>query len=229
MRWKHPERGYISPVEFIPIAESSSLIGDLGLWVLKASCLWMKSEMDRGSPAWDIAVNVSAAQLWQGTFETDVERILNETGLPASRLTLELTESAFEKEGEGRVRRALEKLRKLGVRVALDDFGTGYSSLGYLNQLPFTKLKIDRVFVDGVDKSPSKRKLLAGIVALGRGLDYVTIAEGAETPGEVEVLRQLGCDLVQGYVFARPVHTHEAADTVARIEREIALDTSVAA
>jgi diguanylate cyclase (GGDEF)-like protein/PAS domain S-box-containing protein len=229
MRWKHPERGFISPAEFIPIAESSSLIGDLGLWVLKASCLWMKSEMDRGSPAWDIAVNVSAAQLWQGTFETDVERILNETGLPASRLTLELTESAFEKEGESRVRRALEKLRRLGVRVALDDFGTGYSSLGYLNQLPFTKLKIDRVFVDGVDKSPSKRKLLAGIVALGRGLDYVTIAEGAETPGEVEVLRQLGCDLVQGYVFARPVQTLEAADTVARIEREIAQDTNVAA
>lgn len=229
MRWKHHERGYISPAEFIPIAESSSLIGDLGLWVLRASCMWMKSEIDRGSPAWDVAVNVSAAQLWQGNFEADVERVLLETGLPASRLTLELTESAFEKEGEARVRRALEKLQKLGVKVALDDFGTGYSSLGYLNQLPFTKLKIDRIFVDDVDNDPSKRKLLAGIVALGRGLNYITIAEGAETPGEVEVLRQLGCDLVQGFVFSRPVQTHEAAESVYTIESEIALKTGVAA
>lgn len=210
MRWSHPDRGYVPPSEFIPIAESSSLICDIGLWIMRESTRQAKRWLDEGEDAREIAVNVSAAQIWQTDFERDVASVLKETGLPAHLLCLELTESLFADHSEGRVRRALAGLKALGVTLALDDFGTGYSSLGYLTQLPFDKLKIDRVFVDGIVGSSRKRKLLEGIVALGRGLGMTVIAEGAELPEEVEILRGFGCERVQGYVFARPVVAAEA-------------------
>lgn len=210
MRWKHPERGYVPPNEFIPIAESSSLICDIGLWILRESVSQARTWLDEGEPDRELAVNVSAAQIWQTELEADVARVLEETGLPAHLLCLELTESLFADHAEGRVRHALNQLKRLGVTLALDDFGTGYSSLGYLTQLPFDKLKIDRCFVDGIVGSSRKRKLLEGIVALGRGLGMTVIAEGAELPEEVEILKGIGCDRVQGYVFARPSLADEA-------------------
>jgi diguanylate cyclase (GGDEF)-like protein/PAS domain S-box-containing protein len=218
LRWKHPERGYVPPAEFIPIAESSALITDLGLWVLRESCRQMRAWLDAGHPERDVAVNVSAAQLWQGEFEADVRRVLAETRLPPHLLTLEVTESLFVREGEGRVSRILSNLRGLGVTLALDDFGTGYSSLGYLNQLPFQKLKIDRVFVSGVDAIEQRQRLLRGIIELGRGLGMTLIAEGAERPEEVEVLRRFGCDGIQGYIFARPAPAAEVMRVSAGIE-----------
>lgn len=218
LRWKHPTRGYVPPSEFVPIAESSTLIHDLGVWVLRQGCAQMKAWLDAGHPKRTMAINVSAAQLWHTEFEDEVARALALTGLPPECLVLELTESVFVADGLSRVRIALDRLKTLGVRLALDDFGTGYSSLGYLNQLPFEKLKIDRCFVRGIEHDAHKRKLLKGVVALGQGLGMVTVAEGAEDEGEVAALQSIGCNQVQGYVFSRPVPAGEAIAAAERIE-----------
>ncbi|MDP3546804.1 MAG: EAL domain-containing protein, partial [Phreatobacter sp.] len=132
----------------------------------------------------------------------------------------ELTESLFVDQSEHRISRTLTALSALGVRLALDDFGSGYASLGYLTRLPFDRLKVDRSFVDGIATRPDKRKLLGGIIALSRGLGMTVIAEGAERPAEVDVLADLGCDIVQGYVFSRPVVPDVAPVVAASIERE---------
>ncbi len=204
MRWTHPTLGRISPAEFIPIAESSQLICDIGLWILRQAAAQAKAWLDAGETPREIAVNVSAAQIWHTDFVYDVLRVLEDTGLPPHLLCLELTESLLADHAEGRVRGVLTELKGLGVTLALDDFGTDYSSLGYLTQLPFDKLKIDRIFIDGIADSERARKLLQGIIALGRGLNMTIVAEGAEKPDEVKILRGFNCDIVQGFVFARP-------------------------
>jgi len=219
LRWTHPERGPISPTEFIPIAESSGLIVDLGLWVLREACRQGRAWLDAGLPPRSVSVNVSPAQVWSMDFETAVSAVLAETGLPAELLCLELTESLFVDHTEQRISRTLTALSGLGVRLALDDFGSGYSSLGYLTRLPFDRLKVDRAFVDGVSTAPEKRKLLGGIIALSRGLGMKVVAEGAELPAEVDVLGELDCDLVQGFVFSPPVVPDEALLVAASIER----------
>ncbi len=210
MRWTHPTLGNVSPSEFIPIAESSHLICDLGLWILRQAAIQAKVWLDAGEPAREIAINVSAAQIWRTDFVRDVAKILRETGLPPHLLCVELTESLLADHAEGRVRRVLTELKGLGLTLALDDFGTDYSSLGYLTQLPFDKIKIDRIFVDGIAKSERARKLLEGMIALCRGLGMTIVAEGAETREELAILRQFRCDIVQGYVFARPTAAKEA-------------------
>ena len=220
LRWHHPERGPVPPSEFIPVAESCGLIVDLGLWVLRESCRQGRAWLDAGLPARTVSVNVSPAQFWNMDFETAVSAVLAETGLPPALLCLELTESLFVDQSEHRISRTLTALSALGVRLALDDFGSGYSSLGYLTRLPFDRLKVDRSFVDGIATRPDKRKLLGGIIALSRGLGMTVIAEGAERPAEVDVLAQLGCDIVQGYVFSRPVVPDVAPVVAASIERE---------
>jgi diguanylate cyclase (GGDEF)-like protein len=218
MRWNHPTLGNIPPAEFIPIAESSQLICDLGLWILRQAALQAKAWLDAGEPAREIAVNVSAAQIWHTDFARDVAEVLKETGLRPHLLCLELTESLLADDAEGRVRSVLTALKSLGVRLALDDFGTGYSSLGYLTQLPFDTIKIDRIFVDGIANSECARKLLEGMIALGRGLGMTIVAEGAETAEEVAILGQFRCDLVQGYIFARPATAEDALKSVWTLE-----------
>ena len=210
MRWKHPVRGYVSPSEFIPIAESSSLIMDIGIWIMRESARTAKAWLDEGHPPYEVSVNLSAAQIWQTNVEEDIAAVLKETGLPARLLCVELTESLLVDHSDGRVRRALARLKSLGVKLALDDFGTGYSSLGYLTQLPFDKLKIDRVFVAGAAHSKKMQHVLKGIVALGHGLGMTVVAEGVEHGDDLDVLRQLGCDQVQGYIFARPAPAERA-------------------
>ncbi|HEY0328514.1 MAG TPA: EAL domain-containing protein [Rhodopseudomonas sp.] len=204
MRWSHPTLGLIPPAEFIPIAESSHLICDLGLWIMREAAGQAKAWLDAGEPPREMAVNVSAAQIWHTDFVSDVVRVLEETGLPAHLLCLELTESLLADHAEGRVRNVLTELKRLGVTLSLDDFGTGYSSLGYLTQLPFDKLKIDRIFIDGIGGSERSRNLLQGIIALGRGLGMTLVMEGVERADEVEILRRFNCDMVQGFFFARP-------------------------
>jgi diguanylate cyclase (GGDEF)-like protein/PAS domain S-box-containing protein len=220
LRWTHPERGPISPAEFIPIAESSGLIVDLGLWVLREACRQGRAWLDAGLPPRSVSVNVSPAQIWSTDFETAVSAVLAETGFPAELLCLELTESLFVDHTEQRTSHTLMALSALGVRLALDDFGSGYSSLGYLTRLPFDRLKVDRAFVDGISSAPEKRKLLGGIIALSRGLGMTVVAEGAELPAEVDVLGELDCDLVQGFVFSPPVAADKAPRVAACIERE---------
>ena len=218
IRWSHPVRGNISPGVFIPIAESSHLICDLGYWILRQAALQAKKWLDEGVPAPAIAVNVSAAQIWNSDLVSDVSDVLAETGLPPQFLCLELTESLLVDQNENRVRSVLKSLKQLGVSLALDDFGTGFSSLGYLTQLPFDKLKIDRVFIDGAPDSSRATELLRGIIALGRGLGMTTIAEGAEKQQEIALLQELGCDQVQGFVYARPVPADEAIAFALRLD-----------
>jgi EAL domain-containing protein (putative c-di-GMP-specific phosphodiesterase class I) len=220
LRWSHPERGPISPVEFIPIAESSGLIVDLGRWVLEEACRQGRAWLDAGLPPRTMSVNVSPAQLWNQDFATVVAAVLAETGFPAELLCLELTESLFVDHTEQQISRTLTALSGLGVRLALDDFGSGYSSLGYLTRLPFDRLKVDRAFVDGISTAPEKRKLLGGIIALSRGLGMTVVAEGAELAAEVDVLGALDCDLVQGFVFSRPVVPDDVPLVAASIERD---------
>jgi len=218
IRWNHPVYGNVPPTVFIPIAESSHLICDLGNWVLRQAVLQAKRWLDAGAPTPAVAVNVSAAQIWNSDLVSDVSSVLAETGLPPHLLCLELTESLLMDQNESRVRNVLKCLKEFGVSLALDDFGTGYSSLGYLTQLPFDKLKIDRVFINGVNNSERSTELLRGIIALGRGLRMTTIAEGAETQEEVAVLRELGCDQVQGFYFAKPVPAEEALACTLRLD-----------
>lgn len=223
LRWTHPERGPISPAEFIPIAESSGLIVDLGLWVLREACRQGRAWLDAGLPRRSVSVNVSPAQIWNVDFETAVAAALAETGFPAELLCLELTESLFVDHTEQRISRTLTALSGLGARLALDDFGSGYSSLGYLTRLPFDWLKVDRAFVDGISTAPEKRKLLGGIIALSHGLGMTVVAEGAELAAELDVLGGLDCDVVQGFVFSPPIAADQAPLVAAGIEREARL------
>jgi diguanylate cyclase (GGDEF)-like protein len=210
MRWRHPVRGLVPPAEFIPIAEGSSLICDIGHWMMLESARMAKRWIDQGRAPYEVAVNLSASQVWQCDIVRNVTAILEETGLPPHLLCVELTESMLADHSEGRVRRTLAALKALGVKLALDDFGTGYSSLGYLVQLSFDKLKIDRLFIDGAARSEKMQHVLKGIIALGHGLGMTVVAEGVEQPDDLVLLRLLGCDQVQGYIFARPQPETEA-------------------
>ena len=205
LRWSHPIHGEVSPAKFIPIAESNGLICDLGHWILRESCRQAKAWIDAGMDVRKMSVNVSMAQIKQARFELEVEQVLLETRLAPSVLCLEITESLFADTSLVRVQTVLESLKGVGVKLAIDDFGTGYSSLSYLNGLPFDELKIDRAFVSGIGSNASKHRLLKGMIELSHALDLSVIAEGAETQEEVTVLRAMGAEHVQGYVYSRPV------------------------
>jgi diguanylate cyclase len=223
-RWHHPERGAISPAEFIAIAEHCGLIADLGAHVLRRACAEGKAW-----PGITIAVNVSPLQFRQSEFVFTVERILAETGLEPARLELELTESMLIGNLES-AEAAMRKLKALGVRLALDDFGTGYSSLQYLRRLPFDRLKIDRSFVLGLEKTADSAAIVHAIVSLGRGLGMKVTAEGVETAEQHLFLRAAGVHCMQGYRFGRPGSTDEIARRVANpgVYRSIETDAAAA-
>ncbi len=208
-RWPHPTRGVISPAEFIPIAEHSGLIIELGNYVLRRACIDGKSW-----PGLTVAVNVSPLQFRQIDFVSVVERILGETGFEPTRLELELTESTLIGNVES-AEAAMIRLKSLGVRLALDDFGTGYSSLQYLRRFPFDKLKIDRSFVLSIEKAADAAAIVHAVVSLGRGLGMKVTAEGVETADQHLFLRAAGVHFMQGYRFGRPM---TAADIAARLE-----------
>jgi diguanylate cyclase (GGDEF)-like protein/PAS domain S-box-containing protein len=219
-RWNHPTRGSIPPSKFIPIAESSRLIADLGLWMVRAVCRQGRAWLDAGGAPLEMAVNLSVAQLWHRDVESDIANALEESGFPPELLCVELTESVFSKEALPRIRRLLSSLKRMGVKIALDDFGTGYSSLSYLNDLSFDKLKIDRSFVSNCDQNPDKLRLLQGIIGLGKGLGLSLVVEGVETQAELQVVSDLGCEYVQGFFFAKPKAFHEACLDAAQVEAE---------
>lgn len=224
MRWKHPERGYVPPSQFVPIAESSRLISDLGSWIVGDVCRQGKEWLDAGGAPLPLSVNVSVAQLWHTDVATEVRNALEETGFPAELLLVELTESVFSDEAMPRIQHLFDELRSDGVRIALDDFGTGYSSLSYLNALNFDKLKIDRSFVAGCDANAEKRRLLQGIVGLAKGLGMSLVVEGVENEKELQMVCDLGCDVVQGFLFARPKPFHEACLDAVQVEADYGLN-----
>jgi EAL domain-containing protein (putative c-di-GMP-specific phosphodiesterase class I) len=203
-RWKDPTRGLIPPDQFIPVAEESGLIIQIGEWVLRAACSQARDWVSAEGVPLRVAVNVSARQLTDVLFTEKVERTLSEVGLRADRLELEITESTLLHHPEAAIA-AIQRLRSMGVRISIDDFGTGYSSLSALRQLPVSTLKIDRSFVRDVAEDPAGAKITMAAVALGRALGLETVAEGVETPEQLAFLRSCGCDLVQGFLFSRPL------------------------
>lgn len=219
MRWQHPDKGWISPAAFIPVAESSHLIGDIGEFALKDACEQAAKWAEHGQ-RFEVAVNVSAAQLWHGDLEPVVDKALQSSNLPPEQLCIELTESVFVGESVERIEAILRRLKARGIKLALDDFGTGYSSLGYLNNLPFDKLKIDRCFVSGADVFKERFQLLEGIVSLARGLNMEVVAEGIETQAELEIVRSLGVDGIQGFYFGKAEPPSAAMETADRLAQE---------
>jgi EAL domain-containing protein (putative c-di-GMP-specific phosphodiesterase class I) len=205
------ELGPIPPSEFIPAAEQAGLISGIGGWALEEAC--------RTAAQWPphlvVAVNLSPAQFLDGTLLGSIRQALDRHGLPAYRLEVEITEGSLMKDSE-LVLGQLRVLRELGVGVALDDFGTGYSSLGYLWRFPFSKLKIDRSFVGALDETASAKGILRSIVKLGHGLGMAVTAEGIETARQLACLRELGCDLAQGYHLGKPAATRELAAIMMR-------------
>ena len=206
LRWHNPQFGNVSPVKFIPLAEEARLIGPIGEWVLRTAC----HEAARWQGDTRVAVNVSPDQLGNPQFVTIVAQALAQSGLPAERLELEVTESVFMHEGLGATK-VLERVLDLGVRLSLDDFGTGYSSLGYLSRTRFSSIKIDRSFVQSASKGVREAiAIIRAVVALAKSLGMATTAEGVETEAEHRMVEELGCTKVQGYYFGRPLPVDEA-------------------
>lgn len=208
VRWRHPERGLVSPMEFIPLAEETGLIEPLGKWVLEQSCRQLSVWRTSGTGVPLLAVNVSAMQLREGTLAEQVGGLLTQYGLPGDVLEIELTESAVMSDPIHAIE-SMHALRKLGVKIAIDDFGTGYSSLSYLKRLPIDTLKIDRSFVMEADSSEDGAVICNSIIGLGKSLRLDVVAEGIETAAQLSYLKQQGCMLGQGYYFSRPLPLEE--------------------
>ena len=204
LRWNHPDLGLVPPADFIPIAEDTGLIVSIGEWVLRSACSRHREWRKRGLGDMRMMVNISARQFRDPAFFDMVVRVLAETGMPAHQLTLELTESML-MDGIQHSIELLDRLHAFDVRLALDDFGTGYSSLAYLKRFPISELKIDRLFVRGIDRSARDVELVGAVIALGHSLDLLVIAEGVESLAHFKVLREYGCDLMQGFHFSRPL------------------------
>jgi EAL domain-containing protein (putative c-di-GMP-specific phosphodiesterase class I) len=213
LRWRHPQRGMVPPVQFIPLAEETGLIVPIGDWVLHAAC--------KAAAAWPVpvrvAVNVSPLQFKGGDVSGSVASALALSGLPPRRLELEITESALLTDSAATLD-ILRGLRAQGVRISMDDFGTGFSSLSYLRSFPFDKIKIDQSFVRDLETSSDSAAIVGAIVGLGRSLGMRVTAEGVETEGQLAHLRAAGCDEVQGYLFSRPRPGDEVAGIIERID-----------
>jgi diguanylate cyclase len=201
-RWEHPDRGLVGPDRFIPVAERSGLIGQLGNWVLRTATAQAAGWLRRGTPI-RVAVNVSGRQLSGGDLVGDVQAALSAACVPANLLELEVTETAVVA-NIVEAGRTLRTLKELGVRIAIDDFGTGYSSLAYLAELPVTTVKIDKSFVDRLATTIDGASLVDGVVRLAHSLGLTVVAEGVEGVEQDRILRHLACDAAQGYLYARP-------------------------
>ena len=219
-RWRHPTFGAVPPDRFIAIAEESRLIIDLGERVLAEAC--------RQAAAWPsplpVAVNLAPAQVADPDLVDRITKLLSTSGLAGERLELEITERTL-LDGSASTLATLARLKKLGVRLAMDDFGTGYSSLGYLSRFPFDKIKIDRSFVHGVtDPDGSDRAIVRAVVALGRSLGMVSLAEGVETDAQLQALRAEGCRQVQGFLTGRPMPAAAVAPFLAAADGPLRTD-----
>ncbi|MDE2241445.1 MAG: EAL domain-containing protein [Bradyrhizobium sp.] len=204
VRWEHPDLGYVSPNEFMPVARNSHLLRDIGLWSLHEAARQARAWIDAGETPREIAVSVSTMQICHRDFVDDVALVLNNVHLPPQYLCLEVTEGLLIDNVVDRIRAVLRELKRLGVTLLLDDFGTKHSSLNYLLQLPFDRIKIDRIFKDEASNSRRAQKLLRGIIAVGHDLGMKTSVKGVESMEEIGILRKLGCDMVQGDAILPP-------------------------
>ena len=212
LRWQHPVKGLILPGEFVTVAEETGLIDEIGQWVLRRACSSALAWLERDDVADDfyLAINISMRQFKGGFNATRLAAILGETGFPAERLVLEITESLL-MDNDARTRNTLNEFRNMGVGIAVDDFGTGYSALSYLREFPVDTLKIDRSFVREIAAQDGDRRLVEAIVVMSHGLGLVVVAEGVETPEQDRLLRELRCNLVQGNYYSRPLPADDLA------------------
>jgi EAL domain-containing protein (putative c-di-GMP-specific phosphodiesterase class I) len=208
LRWQHPERGLVLPGEFIPVLEETGLIVAAGEWVLSTACAQVMAWQSAGLEVPPISVNLSARQFEQTNLKDAVDAILQESGVDASLIEFEITESLLMNDPEGAAR-MLSSLKQSGVRLSMDDFGTGYSSLGYLRRFPIDTLKIDRSFVQDISTNADGATLTRAIIHLAQNLRLKVVAEGVETEDQLAFLRANGCDEMQGYLFAKPAEPGE--------------------
>jgi EAL domain-containing protein (putative c-di-GMP-specific phosphodiesterase class I) len=214
-RWKHPSHGWVSPAEFIPLAEASDLIVEIGRWLLEEACRQARLWHQQGFSELAIAVNLSARQFRQTNLVSMVEETVAKHGLRPKHIVIELTESVVMSDADQAIE-VLERLHRAGFEVAVDDFGTGYSSMSYLKRLPVGKLKIDRSFVNDLGSSAKSDSIVKAVIALAHGLGMTVVAEGVETPRQLALLRAFGCGQYQGYLYSRP---RTAADMVELLAR----------
>ena len=208
LRWQHPERGLVSPMEFVPLAEETGLIETIGEWALRAACQQAKVWQCQGLPALRVAVNMSPRQFLRSDMADIVARILFETGLEPQHLELEITESLLMKDVESGIA-TMHALKAIGVRLSIDDFGTGYSSLNYLKQFPIDQLKIDKSFLRGIETNRDDLAITLAVISMAHGMGLTVIAEGVENEMQLAFLRANRCDEIQGYHISRPVPAHE--------------------
>ncbi|MDK2597659.1 MULTISPECIES: EAL domain-containing protein [Pseudoalteromonas] len=203
LRWHNDALGEVSPVDFIPISEELGLIMAMGEWVLYQACAQARAWLNKTQQPFFVSVNVSSTQFKRQNVVALVEKVLRDTSLPAECLTLEITETVLADNSDD-IERQLEQLRVMGVGLAIDDFGTGYSSLGYLKRFPLSKLKIDRAFIKDLPDDEEDKTLISAIISMASKLNLIVIAEGVETPAQLALLQQLGCDYTQGYLHSKP-------------------------
>jgi diguanylate cyclase (GGDEF)-like protein/PAS domain S-box-containing protein len=217
IRWRHPQRGLVSPAEFIPVAEDTGLIVAIGEWVLGQACRQAKAWQQAGLEFGNVAVNISAQQLQRAGLVAAVEQALRDSDLAAAKLELEITETGVMTAAADAVL-ILETLKQLGVALAIDDFGTGYSSLAYLKRFPVDRLKIDRSFVMDIEKDASDAAIARSVIALAHALGLEVVAEGVESEGQAAFLRAHQCDRLQGYLYARPMPAEEVVKLMVRVD-----------
>ncbi|HSG93094.1 MAG TPA: EAL domain-containing protein, partial [Methylotenera sp.] len=203
LRWQHPEYGEVPPAEFIPVAEESGLINEIGRWVLEKAISDIKPLESYVNDEFQMAVNLSVVQFRNRHIVRDVNSLLKKYNVPAAKLTLELTEAVAMSEPEIGIA-IMDALHKLGVGIAIDDFGTGYSSLSYIKRFRVHKLKIDKSFIDDIETDADDKAIVGAIISMAKSLDLMTIAEGVETQGQLDLLTQQGCDQIQGYFYSKP-------------------------
>lgn len=219
IRWESPRFGFVSPMRFIQLAEKNGMILQIGEWVLKQACLVMKGLEGQYSCSVKLAVNVSAVQAMEPDFVETVARILNETGFDPHHLEIEITETAFSN-SMNPVHRMIAGLHELGVVVALDDFGTGYSSLSYLQQLPFDLVKIDKTFIDKIGLDLQSNQFVSTIISMVHQMNIPVLAEGVETEQQRDFLRLKDCDLIQGYLYGKPMPVSSARELLDRLKNK---------
>jgi predicted signal transduction protein with EAL and GGDEF domain len=203
VRWAHPEKGVVSPLSFIPLAEETGLIVPIGQWILQTACAQTRMWQTRGHSPITMSVNISSVQFRQSNFVDNLLRTLNEVGLDPKHLELELTESVVMENAPAAIS-TLHALKNSGIQLSIDDFGTGYSSLSYLKRFPIHTLKVDRSFVKDIDKDPGSAAIVKSIIALAQNLNLNVVAEGVETIQQMTILQECGCAQMQGYLFHTP-------------------------
>lgn len=208
IRWNHPQKGFIPPAEFIPIAEKTGFIIPLGEWITRTACTQNKLWQEKGYPPINISINVSAVQLTQSNFVEMVKNVLRETKLLPQYLIIEITETTMMKSIEENIK-TIEELKEIGIKIAIDDFGTGYSSLNYFRTVPADIIKIDKSFIDNVCLNPYETAITEGIITITHKMNLSVIAEGVEKQDQIEFLKNNQCDIIQGYFYGKPVESKE--------------------